>query len=69
MDPQLALELERASASGHYMVAVWRVEAGQLHFWRLTREFPVADFDNAQMQLRNDLAAERTAPQQRLVLP
>lgn len=53
--------LDAAKKAGAYMVAVWRVEGGQLHYFRETVAFPPGDFEPARVQLENDLRDELTA--------
>jgi hypothetical protein len=58
MNPEA--EIARAIQSGHYMMAIWRVENGKVHFWRMTSGFPKADFQNAVALLAEDLSKERS---------
>ena len=62
-EPQANLQsqLDRATESSRYMVAVWRVEDGQLKMYRVTENFPKADFDIAVEMLHRDLADDDSA--------
>lgn len=46
--------LHAARASGRYLVAVWHVADGRLHFFRATSGFPLADLDEAERLLHGD---------------
>jgi hypothetical protein len=59
LDQRVVVALAEAQATGQYMVAIWRVELGQLFrpFW-LTGNFPRGDVGTAIDALRQDMAGE-----------
>jgi hypothetical protein len=52
---ELTQRMEAAKAADKYMVAVWSVKDRQIHLYRLTNKFPVADIPEALAMLRLDL--------------
>lgn len=52
----LALEIEAAICSGHYLIAVWRLTDNRVHLYRELRAFPESDVPVAEQLLRDDLA-------------
>ena len=51
----LEVAWRRAQQGDVYMVAIWCIEDGQLHLFRQTQNFPLADFDNALDMLGKNL--------------
>ena len=60
--------LVRAQSTNAYMVAVYRVEDGQIKLDRTTHNFPTGDFVNCVTLLRQDLDRETGPPQQSIPL-
>jgi len=52
---ELAQQLDKAKASGAYMVAVWKVQDGKVDLFRLSEKFPFVDIPTALELLTNDL--------------
>jgi hypothetical protein len=52
---ELTTVLEAAKAADKYMVGVWSVREGELHLFRLTNKFPLADIPEALAMLKRDL--------------
>jgi len=50
-------ELSKAKKNSH-MIAIWRIEDGQVHLYRVTHNFPVADLLTAIDLLEKDLVNE-----------
>ncbi|WP_397570670.1 hypothetical protein [Schlesneria sp. T3-172] len=48
-------EIEKAASSARWMVAIWRIEDGQLHLDRTTVNFPSDDCNEAIKMLQRDL--------------
>ena len=59
LDQRVITALAEAQAAGQYMVAIWRVDVGQLFrpFW-LTGNFPRGDVGPAIDMLRQDMSSE-----------
>jgi len=60
----LIRSLVTAQATNAYMVAVFRVQDGQIKLDRTTQNFPTGDFQNCVTLLRQDLDREIGPPQQ-----
>lgn len=50
-----------AEAAGEYLIAVWYLKDGTMHFYRMTERFPLAEFQPAVEMLRADLDKEKAA--------
>lgn len=56
----LSIAIEKARASGSYLVAIYHVTDGhKVQLDRLTNNFPVVDFENCVKMLEADLKGER----------
>lgn len=60
--------LVHAQSTNAYMVAIFRVEDGQIKLDRTTHNFPTGDFVNCVTLLRQDLDREMGPPQQTIPL-
>ncbi|MGH7137272.1 MAG: hypothetical protein ACREHD_16130 [Pirellulales bacterium] len=52
--------LNDAIASESYVVAVWHVAEGRVHFYRETNGFPLADLPEAERLLHDDFLSIRS---------